>query len=170
MSPHGYGCHCWGHVMKGKWSTTVSPWALWNTNDYTERSVQESLVAEDQRQPGDHLELLLALDVARWGMRGSANRGKRTVPLIPILSFVRTQALWLRKLLYFHCDIFSAFSVTLTYNVSSAVLQRGGRFPWTSTRDGLRCYNFVAWLKPSWSRGYNSSDLLSIFLIFVILL
>lgn len=49
--------------MKEKWSTTVSPGALCNTNDYTERSVQEALLKEDPRQPGDHLQLLLAPDI-----------------------------------------------------------------------------------------------------------
>lgn len=80
------------------------PWVLWNTSDCTGRSVQGTLVGEDQSKPGDHLELLLAVDLACRGMRGAGKRNRSTAPLIPILIFVRTQALWVKKLICSQCD------------------------------------------------------------------
>lgn len=66
---------------------------------------------EDQRQAADHLELLLAVDLVCRGRRRSGKRSRSTVPLIPILIFVRTLALWVRILPYFQC-VFSKLSVS----------------------------------------------------------
>lgn len=87
------------------------PRVLWNTSDCIDRSVQGTLVGEDQSKPADHLELLLAGDLACRGMRGAGKRTRSTAPLIPILIFVRTLALWVRNLICSQCD-FSKHSVS----------------------------------------------------------
>lgn len=124
MSPQGYGCHCWGHALKGKWSTTVSPeHCETEVITLTDLSKGPWLVRiKGSLKTTWNFSWQQTCPVEGWEALGKGCRS--TVPPILILIFVRTQALWLRKLLCIQCD-FSKRSVSHSNTYEDEWLGRG---------------------------------------------